>query len=249
MPTSYGVLANRTGLPRLRAAAALAGHVTASSAYTVDLAATRGIRAERLPLGVSLAEWPAIAPRRRDPDAEARLLVVASLNRVKDPFTLVHGAAALARRGVRFRLDVIGGDTLGGEVQALAKEVGLDDVVHFHGFRTQAELRPWMERADVLLVTSLHECGPIVALEAALCGVPTVGTRVGHLASWAPDAAVPIPFRDPEALADAAQALLADEDRRLAVACAAQRIALADDANRTAERVMKIYRTLAERRG
>lgn len=243
----YGMLAHRSGPLRLRAAVHLARHVTTSSAYAVDLAARRGIRAERLPLGVSRAEWPAAPPRRRDPRAEARLLVVASLNRVKDPWTMVEGAAALLRRGVRFRLDVVGGDTLGGAVQARAAALGVDGVVHFHGFKTQRALRPWMEAADALLVTSLHECGPIVALEAALCGVPTVGTRVGHLASWAPHAAVPIPPRDPEALADAVEALWADEDRRLAVAAAAQRIALAEDADATAARMMDIYHQLRRR--
>jgi glycosyltransferase involved in cell wall biosynthesis len=241
----YGLASTLRGRTWLRAAVAMAKHVTANSTYAVDLAARRGICAERVPYGVSVREWRPVPPRRREPAEPARLLFVASLNRVKDPETAIRGVAVLRRRGIPFRLDVIGVDLLDGACQRLADELGVGDAVHFHGFLPQRALRPWMERADALLVTSLHECGPIVAMEAALCGVPTVGTRVGHLADWAPDACVPIPMRDPEALADAVAGLLADEDRRLRIASAAQARAQADDADRAAARVLAIYDALA----
>jgi glycosyltransferase involved in cell wall biosynthesis len=243
----YGLQRSRAGRLRLRLAARLARRVTAESGYTVGLAAERGVAAERVPNGVSVRDWPALAPRRREPGSQARLLFVASLNEVKDPWTLLRAAALLRDRGVDFRLDVIGGDTLGGAVQRQARALGLEGQVRFHGFLPQRELRPWMEQADLLLVTSRHEGAPVVALEAALAGVPTAGTRVGHLADWAPDAAVAVPTADPGALADAVQALLEDEDRRLALACAAQRRALADDADHAAARVLEIYRTLTRR--
>lgn len=240
----FGMLRTRRGRLRVRATAALAQHVVASSGYTVQRAREIGVSAERLPLGVSLRDWPPLPPRRRDPARPARLLFAASLNRVKDPWTALRAVAILRSRGVDVRLDVVGEDTLGGEVQRLAAELEITGIVHFHGFQAQAELRPWMEEADVLLVTSLHECGPIVTMEAALAGVPTVGTAVGHLADWAPEAAVPVPFRDPAALADAVAALLADEERRLSVAAAAARRAIEDDADATARRVLEIYSLL-----
>ncbi len=244
----YGLLRTPGGRLRLRTVATLAAHLTANSDYNVRLMAARGVRAERVPWGVGVDEWPPLPPRRRRPGAEARLLFAGSLNRVKDPCTLVRGMAALRARGVAFRLDVVGEDLLGGEIHRLAADLGLSSVVHFHGFLPQCGLRPLMERADALLVTSRHECGPIVALEAALCGIPTVGTPVGHLADWAPDAAAPFPVGDAEALAEAAAALLGDEQRRLRVAFAAQRRALHDDADRAAARVLDIYRELTRTR-
>lgn len=237
----FGLCRTAGGRATLRAAAALASRVTVPSEWMRGLAEARGIRAERLTLGPAVDEWPVRAPVRRDPGTEARLLFAGSLNRVKDPVTLVRGAAALRRRGIPFRLDVIGADTMDGEVQRLAGALGVADAVRFHGWMPQAELRPWMERADALLVTSRHEGDPVVALEAALAGVPTVGTPVGHLAEWAPDAAVTVGVQDAGALADAVAALLKDEDRRLRIAAAAQVHALAHDADHAAAGVLQIY--------
>lgn len=240
----YGMLRRRRGQARLRAAAALASHLTVESGFAREIAERAGVRPELLPFGVALDEWPPLPPRRRKPGAEARLLFVGSLNPVKDPWTLLRGMAALRDRGVRFRLDAVGEDVMDGAAQRFAAELGLSGHVTFHGFRTSAGLRPLMERADLLVVSSRHEGAPAVALEAAVCGVPAVGTPVGHLAGWAPDAAATYPVADHQALAGTVAAVLADEERRLRMAHAAQRRAIDDDADRAAARVLEIYRTL-----
>jgi glycosyltransferase involved in cell wall biosynthesis len=98
-----------------------------------------------------------------------------------------------------------------------------------------------MEAADVLLMSSRHEAGPLVVLEAAVAGVPTVGSAVGHIAEWAPDAAVAVPAGDADALARATLALVADDARRVSIAREAQRRAVEWDAERTAQRVECIY--------
>ena len=207
-------------------------------------AARLGYGTVRLPLGADRAAWPARPPRARDPSQPARLLHVASLNRVKDQPTLLRGAARLAHEGVPFSLDVVGVDTLDGEIQRTAVSLGLSDRVIFHGFLPQAELHPLVERADLLLMSSRHEAGPIVVLEAALTGVPTVGTAVGHIAEWQPEAAVAVSVGDPEALARETAALLADDERRTRIAAAAQRRAMTEDADWTARQVLAIYAAL-----
>ena len=208
-------------------------------------AAHLGYRTVRLPLGADRAAWPIRPPRARDPSQPARLLHVASLNRVKDQPTLLRAAARLAHGGVLFSLDVVGVDTLDGEIQRTAVSLGISDRVTFHGFLPQAELRPLVERADLLLLTSRHEAGPLVVLEAALAGVPTVGTAVGHIAEWGPEAAAVVPVADAEALARETAALLADDERRRQIAAAAQRRAIAEDADWTARQVLGIYAALS----
>jgi glycosyltransferase involved in cell wall biosynthesis len=233
----------------VRAALAGAGRVAAPSAFVAEQARALGIAAERVPLGVALDRWPPRPPRRRTANEPARLLHVGSLNRVQDPETLLRAAAHLRDAGVPFRLDVIGEDTLGGAVQRRAAELGLDGAVRFHGFLPHAELRPWMERADLLLVASRHEAGPLVLLEAAVAGVPAVGTAVGHLADWAPEAAAAVPVGDAAGLAREAARLLADENARLRAAARAQARAVAEDADFTARTVRALYADLVRERG
>ena len=242
----WGLCLTRGGRATLRFAAATADRVTVPSEWLRARAAERGVAAERLTYGVGLDAWPPLPPRRRAPGEPARLLFVASLNVVKDPATIVQAAARLHGMGVPFRLDVLGADLRGGEIQRLATVLGLRDRVHFHGVVSHAGLRPWMERADLLLLASYSEGDPMVALEAAVAGVPTVGTPVGHLPEWAPDAAAVAPIGDPEGLAAAVAAVLGDEDRRLRMAAAAQRHAIRHDADHAAGRILRIYDELAE---
>ena len=75
--------------------------------------------------------------------------------------------------------------------------------------------------------------------------MPTVGTDVGHLIDWAPDAAVTVPVGDFQALARATAAVLADEERRLRLAEAAQARAESEDADWTAMQILEKYEILA----
>ena len=207
--------------------------VTAASASMIDALHALGISAQRVPLGVDLKKWPSLAPRERR-KAAARLIHVASLNPVKDQATLLHALAAVARTGLDFHMDIVGVDTLEGQMQRLAQSLGLGQQVHFHGFKTQSELRPMMEAADLLVISSRHEAGPLVVLEAAVAGVPTVGTAVGHIGEWAPSAALAVPVANPAMLAHAICLVLSNEDCRLYLARAAQGRALLEDADFTA---------------
>jgi glycosyltransferase involved in cell wall biosynthesis len=181
-------------------------------------------------------------PRR---DAAARLIHIASLNRVKDQPTLLAALALLARKGIAFRMEVIGEDTLHGRIQGLAGELGLESCVRFHGFLTHRELLPLVRSADLLVMSSRHEAGPLALLEAAAVGVPTVGTAVGHIAEWSPDAALAVPVGDPAALAAAIGAVLADESLRLRLAREARARAIREDADATAAGFEALYARLA----
>lgn len=219
--------------------------VSAASAPIIGQIAALGVSAARIPLGVDLARWPPLAPRTRARTEPARLLHVASLNRVKDQATLLRAVRWMVDAGHALRLDVAGEDTLGGEIQRLARQLRLGEHVHFHGFLTQRGLRPYFEAAHVNLVSSRHEAGPLVCLEAAVAGVPTVGTAVGHVLEWAPDAALCAPVGDAPALAAAVARLLDDDELRLRIARAAQRRACAEDASHGARAFEAVFARIA----
>lgn len=120
-------------------------------------------------------------------------------------------------------MDIVGEDIVGGAIQRLARELGLTDRVRFHGFMTQRELLPLMQAAQVLAVSSRHEAGPVAALEAAAVGVLSVGTAVGRVGEWAPEASLAVPVGDAQSLADALHRVLADKEFRLELARAAWR--------------------------
>ncbi len=240
----YGEMRTLQGRLRVRVALNGATRITAQSEPICVLARSAGYAAERLPLGIDLDAWPPRPPIARARDRAARLVHVASINAVKDPFTLVRAAALLVDAGVDFTLDVVGEDTLGGRVQALTDEAGLAPRVRFHGFLEQQALRPLMERADLLVMSSRHEAGPAVLLEAGIVGVPTVGTAVGHIREWSPDAALAVPVLDAAALANGVRALLDDETRRLRMARLAFARATTEHADWTATRIENVYHEL-----
>jgi glycosyltransferase involved in cell wall biosynthesis len=237
----YGMRRGLRGRMALRVACATAREVTAATPYMQALAAGLGVAARRVVLGVALDRWPLAPPRPRDAGRPARLLHVGDLRPVKDQATLLRAAALLRDAAVDFELDVVGHDTTGGAIRAWPDARRVADATCWHGVLRREALRPLFERADLLLVTSRHDAGPVVVLEAAVAGVPTVGTAIGHVAEWAPDAAVAVPVGDAEALAREVATLLVDDPRRLALAHEAQRRATACDADHTAACLERLY--------
>ena len=234
----------------LRFAMARADIIVGQCGRVVERIKARGYPAQRLPLGVAVDEWAPRAPRRRTPGAPARLLNVGHVTPVKDHRTLFEAVAGLKAEGIAFQLDCVGIDVAGdGAMARRAIELGLADEVRFHGFMPHGDVRRLFEAADLLVVSSRSEDGPLVVLEAAIAGVPTVGTDVGHLAEWAPAAARTVPAADAAALTDALREVLSDENLRLDLARRAQEKALAEDADATAEGFRALIRKAIAAKG
>jgi glycosyltransferase involved in cell wall biosynthesis len=238
---AYGQRRTARGRLVLRLAIAGARRVTVASAPMEQAAAALGITTRRIPLGVALDRWQPVRPRPRDMARPARLLHIADLNRVKDQGTLLRAVAILSHMPVPFHLDIAGYDTLSGDVQMMARQLGLADLITFHGKLRYAQLHALAIQADLHLLSSRHEAGPLAVLEAALAGVPTVGTRVGHVAEWHPHAATAVAIGNAEEMACAAAALLTNDDARMRLATAAHERALSENADVTARLFEELY--------
>jgi len=220
-----------------------AARVTVTTSFMKQMASAiaPAARVDVVPIGIDLAEFP-LTQRPEGPPW--RLLRVASLNRVKDYPMLLRALARLIPILPGIHLDVVGEDTVDGSVQELARTLGVDAHMTFHGFQPTAALASFYARAHLHVVSSRHEAAGIVVLEAAASGVPTVGTRVGFLADWAPESVergVAVPVGDDAALAQAVVDLVSDRPRREQIAANAREWAVAHDAEWTARQFERIY--------
>lgn len=66
-------------------------------------------------------------------------------------------------------------------LQALARQLGLEERVHFRGVCPRDKMPLYYSAADVCLITSRYESFSLAAAEALACGTPVVATRAGGL--------------------------------------------------------------------
>jgi glycosyltransferase involved in cell wall biosynthesis len=234
----YGLQRRWLDRRAVRSMARAATTVTVPSLFMQRLASSLGIEPVVVPVGVDVARFPRVDRADGPP---WRLIRVASLNRVKDYPTLLHALARLVGQHQDVHLDIVGEDTLGGGIQAMAGGLGLNPHVTFHGAQPTDRVSALYARAHLNLVSSRHESANVTVLEAACTGLPTVGTSVGYVADWAPDAAIAVPVQNPLALAAAIQGLLHDPQRRARIAVNARAWAVAHDAEWTAHRFEELY--------
>lgn len=138
------------------------------------------------------------------------LVHVARLTAAKDQATLVR-AIALARKSVPgLQAWIVGGGQLLEPLTQLAESLDLSGCLHFLG--EQKRVRPFLERAQVFVLSSISEGLPISLLEAMALGCPVVVTRVGAMPEVVEEARCGLvaPHSNPAALAEAIVTLARD---------------------------------------
>ena len=78
-------------------------------------------------------------------------------------------------------LQIIGSGPMRAQLEQLAHDLGIADRVQFLGRRPREEVALWMNRADVLCLSSRSEGMPNVVLEARASGLPVVTTPAGAI--------------------------------------------------------------------
>ena len=196
----------RLAVERVKIATALrlGSAISAGSRLLVQRAEQRARRrVHPAPLGVDTDLFTPAESQPAQPGA--RLLHVGTLTPVKDHATLLHAFRAFRSGRPEATLQIIGNGPLRPRLEQLARELGVERQVCFRGEVDHAELPDVYRAADVLVVSSRHEAQGMVALEAAACGIPVAGTRVGILPEVTPHTA---PVGDAGALADAIAAAI-----------------------------------------
>lgn len=176
-----------------------------------------------VPNGIDLARFaPLRQVRPVDPPP-----VVALLGRVvpiKDVKTYIRAIRILAQHIPHLQGWIVGpeGEDPGyaQECRALARSLEIDQQVRFTGFMNPVELFP---QIGLLVLSSISEGLPLVALEGFAAGVPLVASDVGACRQLIEGeggadralglAGAVVPINDPQALADACRGLLTDRAR------------------------------------
>ncbi len=170
--------------------------------------------------GVDAAYFQPPAGARNGP---ARLLSVARLVPDKDHETMIRAFRLAAAAHPEAELWLVGDGPRREALQQLAEELLPPGRIKFLPGR--ADVRPLLQQASLLVLSSVYEALPNVVLEAMAAELPVVATRVGGLA----EAVEPgrtgwlAPPRDVPALAAALGQLLGDPGAREAFGLEARR--------------------------
>jgi glycosyltransferase involved in cell wall biosynthesis len=133
--------------------------------------------------GVDPQAWPA-RPRAAPAQGPVRALCVASLEEKKGHRVLLRALAGADGSLGRVELDLVGPGALRGELEALARALGLGDRVRFHGALPEPHVAALLGRADLFVLASVVERSgfmegiPVALMEALAAGVPVVATRL-----------------------------------------------------------------------
>jgi colanic acid/amylovoran biosynthesis glycosyltransferase len=200
----------------------------------------------RLFNGLDLSLFPFAEPAARPP----RSVAVGRLVEKQGFDVLVTACAELARRNVDFDCEIVGTGEMEAALAELVVAMNLSHRVRLIGPRPLREIIPLVQTAAVLAAPCVvgadgnRDGLPTVLLEAMALGTPCVATDVTGIPEVLSDdeTGLLIPQRDPVALANALQRMLADSDLRVRLAAGARKRIEADfDIHSNAARQREIF--------
>ncbi|MEM8807734.1 MAG: glycosyltransferase family 4 protein [Cyanobacteria bacterium P01_G01_bin.38] len=145
-----------------------------------------------------------------------RLLYVGRLAAVKGLPVLFESLKTLKESNPDIMLTVVGDGSERADLQAMVVDLGIDQNVDFVGYKSQAEVRQYMQQTDVFVLPSFAEGLPIVLMEALAAGVPSVSTQIAGHSDLIENGVngYLVPPGDPGSMADRVRTLLDDQTLR-----------------------------------
>jgi D-inositol-3-phosphate glycosyltransferase len=180
------------------------------------------------------------------------LLFVGRIQPHKGPEVLIRAVAEMLQHTPmlrsKLRAVIMGGPSGNGSseperLEALAKFLGVTDVVHFVPPVPHEELSDWYRSADLVCVPSYSESFGLVALEAQACGTPVVATAVGGLRAAVADgiSGVLVDGHNPKAWSATLMRLLMEPQRRVLLSLGAVDHASRFGWDATARGILDVY--------
>lgn len=167
---------------------------------------------------------------------------VARLSPEKGLDVLLQATADLINRGLHLSLLIVGEGREAMRLRNLSVELGIQQAVHFLGYRKDVALLNHI--FDIFVLPSRHEGCSLALLEAMAAGRPVVATNVGgspEVILSGVDGYI-IPMNDAISLSNTIQLLLADKQHRISIGKAARRKVAAEfTLQKTIEDTVKVY--------
>lgn len=116
-----------------------------------------------------------------------QIICVGTLHEVKGQSYLLEALGELRKRGVAFHLHLIGDGPDEWKLRELARSLGVESQVTFHGRQTQSQIIERLQDGDLLVTPSVptadgrREGLPVVLMEAMACGLPVVASRLSGI--------------------------------------------------------------------
>ncbi|WP_414585923.1 glycosyltransferase family 4 protein [Scytonema sp. PCC 10023] len=116
-----------------------------------------------------------------------RLLFVGRLAAAKGLPILLESLVALRRSHPNISLTVVGDGPDRSKLEQMTAQLGLSQNVNFVGYKSQAEVRNYLQQTDIFVMSSFAEGIPVVLMEAMAAGVPVVATQIAGVSELVED--------------------------------------------------------------
>ena len=110
---------------------------------------------------------------------EYDIVLTARLSKVKQVNLYLDIIKKIKEEQVDFRALIIGDGPLLSELKAYAKQLDIEDKIHFAGH--QADVLPWLQKSKLYILTSRSEGLALSMLEGLKVGLPAIVPNVGDL--------------------------------------------------------------------
>ncbi len=219
--------------------------ITAISQFLADRAATlRGSRerVQVIPNGVDLSTIRSV----RESSVPGRIVSIARLSPEKGVDVLIRALASVKARVANAELHLIGDGAQRAELEALVKQLKLENSIVFHGRQPYPEAMRLLTTGSVFALLSHGEGQGIVLLEAGAACVPSVATAVGGIPEMIQEGKTGflIPDNASDQAADRLVRLLQDESMRKQFGEAARKFAEGFVWERCIDRYVQLWNRL-----
>jgi glycosyltransferase involved in cell wall biosynthesis len=192
--------------------------VTVSERSREDIASAFGMQPAGISVvlnGIDTEEFRPIPDLIKNPNRV--MAAVSSDQPLKGMRFLLEGVAKVLPDYPELELLLVGKPKEDGESGRLIRELGLAKHIRCVSGISTEELVRYYNEASVVIVPSVYEGFGLPAGEAMACGTALISTDGGALPEVIGDAAIKVPIRDSDAIAEALKDLLASPDKRAAL--------------------------------